>query len=126
MTEYELLDLLSSYHQSQVAVSMAFLTICSAYAAVIHFLGKRLNIYLLLILTAVYSSYIVLPIFGIFNASNRAQQLGVELQRLRGIEVQDPEPFIYSTIVFITIWGLTILYAVYIRRQTRNGINDDA
>ena len=125
MTEYELLDLINNYQQTQVAVSMAFLTICSAFAAVIHFLGARLNRYLLLVFIFVYSAYMVLPITGILNASNRAQMAQFQLQRLRGNDVSEPEPFVYSTIVFISIWALTLFYAWYVRRGAPKSENQD-
>ena len=117
MSEYEILDLLSSYHQTVVTVSMAFLAICSGFAVMIHFIGRKLNPIQLVLVAVAYSAYLALPVIGIFGAVNRRTYLLNELKRLSGTEVGETATIFYHPLVFIVIWLLTIYYVWYVRRD---------
>ena len=117
MTEYEILDLQSSWHQTVVAVSMAFLAICSGFAITVHFIGTRLSRAQLAVFVFVYSVYLYLPIRGVYWAANKLAYLQVELQRLGGSAVPDPSPVYYQAAAFVLIWLLTLYYCWYVRKD---------
>lgn len=119
MTEYEILDVLNSSRANAIAASMAFVTISSAYAGVIHFVGRKISGFFAWAFALGYSLYAALPVLGNFRSVNESALLGAKLQALRaGLPSPDQVPPIYvSTVILLYIWLICIAYTVYVRKK---------
>lgn len=118
MTEYELIDAINSCRATAIAASMAFVTLSSAYAVVVHLAGRTLPRFFLWAFTLGYSLYAFLPLFGNFLVVNESALLQAKLRALRaGLPPPDTVPTIYYTaIVLFYFWLLCIAYTIYVRR----------
>lgn len=119
MTEYELLDAINGSRANAIAASMAFVTISSAYAGVIHFVGRKIASFFVWAFALGYSLYAVLPVLGNFTSVNESALLIAKLQALRaGLPPPDQVPPVYvSTAILLYIWVLCISYTVYVRKR---------
>ena len=119
MTEYELIDAMNSSRALAITASMAFVTLSSAYAVVIHLVGKKLPGFFLWAFALGYTLYAALPVLGNFRALNEAFVLRAKLEALRaGVSVPDSAPTIYlTTVILAYFWVLCIVYTVYVRRS---------
>ncbi|MGD8580390.1 MAG: hypothetical protein PVI46_13730 [Lysobacterales bacterium] len=121
MTEYELLDAINSSRANAIAASMAFVTISSAYAVVIHLVGRKIARFFIWAFALGYSLYAVLPILGNFTSVNESALLRAQLAALRaGLPVPAQVPPVYvSSLILLYIWLLCMVYTVYVRRSDR-------
>jgi hypothetical protein len=119
MTEYELIDAINSCRASAIAASMAFVTLSSAYAVVVHLVGRSLPRFFLWALALGYSLYALLPLLGNFFSVNESAQLQARLRAMRAaLPPPDAVPTVYlSAIVLVYFWLLCIAYTVYVRRS---------
>jgi hypothetical protein len=103
-----------------IASSMAFVTLSTAYAVVIHLAGKRLPGFFLWAFSLGYSLYAALPVLGNFRALNESLLLQAKLEALRaGVPIPDAVPAFYlTTVILVYFWLLCIAYTVYVRRST--------
>jgi hypothetical protein len=64
MSEYEFLDLISTFRQEAVAHQMAYFAVWSAYMVAVYLIGRELSGTYAALPTLVYTVFVIVPAFG--------------------------------------------------------------
>jgi len=68
MTEYELADVVTSLIAEGGRSTMDFVTVLFGYLVFVHFVGAKLERAYIVIVTLIYSLFVIWPILGAFQA----------------------------------------------------------
>ena len=120
MSEYELLDLLTSLQAEGGRAFMDFVTVLFGYLVVAHFIGPNLTRSFVIGLSAAYSLFAIFPALGVLKVIFQSQRL---LQVYGEMEVA---PWIGSSgisflpsITILIGWLISLGYMYRVRHATR-------
>ena len=123
MSEYELLDLMTSLQAEGGRAFMDFVTVLFGYLVVAHFIGPNLTRSFVLGLSAAYSLFAIFPAWAVMNVILQSQRL---LQVYGEMEVA---PWMGSSglglsflppIAILIGWLISLGYMYRVRRATRS------
>ena len=120
MTEYELADLFTSLSAEAGRSTMDFVTALFAYLVVAHLVGATLERIYVIILTTIYTMFVVWPILGTYQAGTvmyHVTNAHPEQSAALGISV-DFNPGFVPFFVLGAAWLLSLIYMARVRSET--------
>lgn len=119
MSSYELLELVYAASSASTELIAVFISILSAYFIAAYYFGNKLSGSELLLLSAVYSSFSLVTMVGIYT------QISGIMAMMNHIIGEDRTVYLNVYVgVMVISWGLSLLFMFKRWRLRRNPINE--
>jgi hypothetical protein len=125
MSEAEFIEITIAIQAEGGRAFMDFVTVLFGYLAATHFLGPRLSLSFAVLISALYSAFIVFPAVAVTRVLNRAFEMGRDYPEF-GLDsaIYGPHAlhlwiYIPAIVIFLG-WAISIGYMAHVRRKSAN------
>jgi len=126
MTEYEYLDLISTYRGETGFHAMNFIAVMFGYVAAAYLVGERLTSFQVSAITALYTIFAPLPVLSAHEAMGHARDLYIEYTANFGAVPFSSSSITWASEIVLLAMSTSWIISVVFMYQSRRGRNEGA